>query len=115
MVGINGFTFENRMQYTDWIGAVENPATNGDTAGINGSTGDAGFHKLYLLDDYYEGSDGSFWDVTRTIKWLDNRISALESSGGGGGGDDDDDGGGGTTPDPGGDGWDPDNPDGPVT
>jgi len=115
VVGINGFTFENRMQYTDWIGAVENPATNGDTAGINGSTGDAGFHKLYLLDDYYEGSDGSFWDVTRTIKWLDNRISALESSGGGGGGDDDDDGGGGTTPDPGGDGWDPDNPDGPVT
>lgn len=80
VVGINGFTFENRLQYTDWIGAVENPATNGDTAGINGSTGDAGFHRLYLLDDWYEGQDGSMWDVTRTLRWLDNRIAALERS-----------------------------------
>lgn len=114
VIGINGFTFEDKLMYSDWIGDVSNPATNGDTAGINGSTGDAGFRKLYLLDDYYIGSGGEMWDVTRTIEWLDNRISALESSGGGGD-DDDDDGGGGTTPDPGGDGWDPDNPDGPVT
>lgn len=79
VVGISGFTFENEVQYSNWIGSVENPATNGDTAGINGSNGDAGFRKLYLLDDYYDGSDGTFWDVTRTIKWLDNRISALEA------------------------------------
>lgn len=79
VVGINGFTFENRLQYTDWIGAVGNPATNGDTAGINGSTGDAGFHRLYLLDDWYEGQDGSMWDVTRTLRWLDNRLSIVES------------------------------------
>lgn len=91
VVGINGFTFEDRKMYTDWIGDVSNPATGGDdTAGINGGNGDAGFRKLYLLDDYYEGSDGSFWDVTRTIKWLDNRISALEQSCGGDCSDDDD-------------------------
>lgn len=112
VIGINGFTFEDKLMYSDWIGDVSNPATGGDdTAGINGSTGDAGFRKLYLLDDYYIGSGGEMWDVTRTIKWLDNRISALESSGGGGDDDDDE---GGTTPDPGGDGWDPDNPDGPI-
>lgn len=112
VIGITGWTFENKIMYSDWIGDVENPGSFGDTAGMNGRTGNAGFHKLYLLDDWYIGQDGSMWDVTRTLKWLDNRIAALESSGGGG--DDDDDGGGGTTPDPGGDGWDPDNPDGPV-
>ena len=80
VVGISGFTFEDEIMYSNWIGSVENPATNGDTAGINGSNGDAGFHKLYLLDDWYEGQDGSMWDVTRTLRWLDNRIAALERS-----------------------------------
>lgn len=112
-IGFSGFDCWNKILRTNWIGNVENPATGGDDAGINGRNGDAGFRKLYLLDDWYEGSDGTMWDVTRTLKWLDNRISALEGGGGGGGGDDDDDDGG-TTPDPGGDGWDPDNPDGPI-
>ena len=81
VVGINGFTFENRKMYTDWIGDVSNPATGGDdTAGINGGNGDAGFRKLYLLDDWYIGQDGDMWDVTRTLRWLDNRIAALERS-----------------------------------
>lgn len=81
VVGINGFTFENKLMYSDWIGSIANPATDGDdTSGLNGRTGDAGFRKLYLLDDWYEGSDGTMWDVTRTLKWLDNRIAALESS-----------------------------------
>lgn len=81
VVGITGFTFENRKMYTDWIGDVANPATGGDdTAGINGSTGDAGFRKLYLLDDWYIGQDGEMWDATRTMRWLDNRIAILERS-----------------------------------
>lgn len=78
-IGLSGFWNENYKLRTNWIGSVANPALNDDDdAGINGSTGDAGFRKLYLLDDYYIGSDNEMWDVTRTIKWLDNRISALE-------------------------------------
>lgn len=79
VVGVPGFEFKNKKMSSNWIGSVENPALNTDQAGINGSTGDAGFRKLYLLDDWYEGQDGTFWDVTRTLKWLDNRIAILES------------------------------------
>jgi len=80
VVGISGWTFEDEIMYSNWIGNVENPASNGDTAGMNGRTGNAGFHRLYLLDDWYIGKDGSMWDVTRTLRWLDNRIAALERS-----------------------------------
>ena len=80
VVGVPGFEFKNRKMTSNWIGGVENPALeNSDQAGINGGTGDAGFRKLYLLDDWYEGQDGTFWDVTRTLRWLDDRISALEA------------------------------------
>ena len=79
VIGITGWTFEDRLMYSDWIGDVENPATGGDTAGINGRTGSAGFRRLYLLDGWYEGSDGEMWDVTRTIRWLDNRLRSIES------------------------------------
>jgi len=78
VVGCPGWTFEDKIMYSDWFGDVENPASNGDTAGINGRTGNAGFRKLYLLDGWYEGSDGSMWDVTRTIRWLDNRLRNIE-------------------------------------
>ena len=80
VIGITGWTFEDEIMYSNWIGDVENPASNGDTAGMNGRTGNAGFHRLYLLDDWYIGQDGSMWDVTRTLRWLDNRIAALERS-----------------------------------
>lgn len=79
VVGVPGFEFKNRKMSTNWIGNVENPAVGTDQAGINGGTGDAGFRKLYLLDSWYEGQGGTMWDVTRTLKWLDNRISALEA------------------------------------
>jgi len=79
VVGVPGFEFKNRKMSTNWIGNVENPAVGTDQAGINGGTGDAGFRKLYLLDSWYEGQDGTMWDVTRTLKWLDNRISSLEA------------------------------------
>lgn len=97
VVGCPGWTFEDGIMYSDWFGDVENPASNGDTAGINGNNGNAGFRKLYLLDDWYEGSDGSMWDVTRTIRWLDNRLRNIEDFcsshnwDGDSGGDDDDD------------------------
>jgi len=90
VIGITGWTFEDEIMYSNWIGDVENPASNGDTAGLNGRTGNAGFRRLYLLDDWYIGQDGDMWDVTRTLKWLDNRISALEGGGGGCGDDSDD-------------------------
>lgn len=90
VVGISGWTFENEIMYSNWIGDVENPASNGDTAGMNGRTGNAGFHRLYLLDDWYIGKDGSMWDVTRTLRWLDNRIAALERSCSGDSSDSDD-------------------------
>lgn len=102
IVGCPGFTFEDKIMYSDWVGGVENPATDGDTAGINGRTGNAGFRRLYLLDGWYEGSDGSMWDVTRTIRWLDNRLRSIEDfcashnwDGEEGGGDGDDPGSGG--------------------
>ena len=100
-IGFSGFDCWDKILRTNWIGSVENPATGGDDAGINGKTGDAGFRKLYLLDDWYEGSDGSMWDVTRTIRWIDNRLRSIESfcashdwSGSEGGDDGDDPGGG---------------------
>lgn len=77
-IGFSGFDCWDKILRTNWIGSVENPATNGDDAGINGRTGDAGFKRLYLLDGWYEGSDGSMWDVTRTIRWLDNRLRSIE-------------------------------------
>lgn len=81
VVGVPGFEFKNKKMSSNWIGSVENPALgNSDQAGINGNTGDAGFRKLYLLDDWYEGQDGTFWDVTRTLRWLDNRVSSLEAA-----------------------------------
>lgn len=112
VVGCPGWTFEDKIMYSDWFGDVENPASNGDTAGINGRTGNAGFRKLYLLDGWYEGSDGSMWDVTRTIRWLDNRLRNIEDFcashnwDGDAGGDDGDD--------PGGSGGDGYLDDGPV-
>ena len=77
-IGFSGFDCWDKILRTNWIGDVENPATGGDDAGINGRTGNAGFKKLYLLDGWYEGSDGSMWDVTRTIRWLDNRLRNIE-------------------------------------
>lgn len=77
-IGFSGFDCWDKILRTNWIGDVENPATGGDDAGINGRTGNAGFKKLYLLDGWYEGSDGSMWDVTRTIRWLDNRLRSIE-------------------------------------
>ena len=76
-IGFSGFDCWDKILRTNWIGNVENPATNGDDAGINGGTGDAGFRKLYLLDGWYEGDDG-MWDVTRTIRWIDNRLREIE-------------------------------------
>lgn len=107
-IGFSGFDCWDKILRTNWIGDVENPATGGDDAGINGRTGNAGFKKLYLLDGWYEGSDGEMWDVTRTIRWLDNRLRSIESfcqshdwDGEEGGGDGDDPGsdGGGYLPD----------------
>ena len=77
-IGFSGFDCWDKILRTNWLGNVENPATDGDDAGINGRTGDAGFRRLYLLDGWYEGSDGSMWDVTRTIRWLDNRLREIE-------------------------------------
>lgn len=78
-IGFSGFdVWDNRLR-TNWIGAVTNPATGGSDAGINGNSGDAGFRRLFLLDDWYEGEDGSMWDVTRTIRWIDNRLKSIEN------------------------------------
>ena len=79
VVGVPGFEFKNRKMATNWIGSVLNPALNTDQAGINGGTGDAGFRKLYLLDSWYEGQNSTMWDVTRTLKWLDSRLSTVEN------------------------------------
>lgn len=80
VVGVPGFEFKNRKMASNWIGSVENPALgNSDQAGINGSTGDAGFRKLYLLDSWYIGQDNTMWDITRTLKWLDSRLSTVEN------------------------------------
>ena len=76
-VGFSGFDVWDGRLRTNWIGSMTNPATGGSDAGINGTNGLAGFRGLYLLDPWYQGSDG-MWDVTRTIRWLDNRISSLE-------------------------------------
>ena len=111
-IGFSGFDCWNKILRTNWIGSVENPATNGDDAGINGKTGDAGFRKLYLLDDWYKGSDGEMWDMTRTVRWIDNRLRNIEDFcashdwDGESGGDDGDD--------PGSDGGDDYLPDGPI-
>ena len=79
MVGVPGFEFKSSKMSSNWIGTVLNPALNTDLAGINGGTGDAGFRKLYLLDSWYIGQDGTMWDVTRTLKWLDSRLSTVEN------------------------------------
>ena len=79
VVGVPGFEFKSSKMSSNWIGNVLNPALNTDLAGINGGTGDAGFRKLYLLDSWYEGQDGTMWDVTRTLKWLDSRLSTVEN------------------------------------
>ena len=103
-IGFSGFDCWDNILRTNWIGDVENPATNGDDAGINGGNGDAGFRRLYLLDGWYRGDDGSLWDVTRTIRWLDNRLRSIERFcqqhdwNGDEGGDDGDDPGGGDYP-----------------
>lgn len=78
-VGISGFYFIDSLQRSNAIGSIENPASEDDSkAAISGTTGYAGFTKLWLLDSWYEGHDGSFWDVTRTLKWLDSRLSTIE-------------------------------------
>ena len=78
-VGFPGFDVWDGILHTSWMGTMTNPGTgNASTAGINGKNGLAGFRGLYLLDPWYMGSDGTMWDVTRTIRWLDNRISSLE-------------------------------------
>lgn len=82
-VGFPGFDVWDKVIHTSWIGQIENPATGGGrgggTAGINGRNGDAGFRRLFLLDGWYEGEDGSMWDVTRTIRWIDNRLRSIEN------------------------------------
>lgn len=78
-VGISGFYFIDSIQRSNALGSIENPASEDDSkAAISGTTGYAGFTKLWLLDSWYEGHDGSFWDVTRTLKWLDSRLSTIE-------------------------------------
>lgn len=82
--GFSGFDFWDNIMHTAWIGSPDtpNPATGsgsgGNTAGINGSNGDAGFRRLFLMDKWYKGEDGSMWDVTRTIRWIDNRLKSIE-------------------------------------
>lgn len=82
-VGWPGFDAWDGILHTSWIGQINNPATGsgggGGTAGINGKNGDAGFRRLFLLDGWYEGSDGEMWDVTRTIRWIDNRLTSIEN------------------------------------
>lgn len=80
-VGVPGFWFGDKIMHSNWMGSITNEATGDDMAGINGGNGYAGFRKLYLLDDWYEGQDGTFWDVTRTLRWLDSRLAAIESAG----------------------------------
>lgn len=91
VVGMKNMEFAHGFFKSMSIGDFTNPVTGDDeTFALRGNTGYAAFTKLYLLDDYYIGQDGDMWDVTRTIKWLDNRISALEGGGGGCGDDSDD-------------------------
>jgi len=78
-IGFSGFDCWDEKLRTNWLGQVNNPATGGTDAGINGKNGDAGFRRLFLLDDWYRGSDGNLWDVTRTIRWIENRLSDLEN------------------------------------
>ena len=75
----DGFQYEQKKLRTSWIGSINDPATGGDDAGINGNNGEAGFKKLYLLDTWYQGHDGTMWDVTRTLQWLDSRLSTVEN------------------------------------
>lgn len=78
-VGISGFYFIDSLQRSNSLGRIENPASEDDSkAAISGTTGYAGFTKLWLLDSWFSGHDGSFWDVTRTLKWLDSRLSTIE-------------------------------------
>lgn len=78
-VGFSGFdVWDNRLR-TNWVGEFTNPATGGTDAGINGGNGDAGFHRLFLMDKWFKGEDGSMWDVTRTLIWLANRVTSLEN------------------------------------
>lgn len=78
-VGISGFYFIDSLQRSNALGSIENPASEDDSkAAISGTTGYAGFTKLWLLDSWFEGQDGSFWDVARTLKWLDSRLSTIE-------------------------------------
>lgn len=78
-VGISGFYFIDSLQRSNALGSIENPASEDDSkAAISGITGYAGFTKLWLLDSWFEGQDGSFWDVARTLKWLDSRLSTIE-------------------------------------
>ena len=78
-VGISGFYFIDSLQRSNSLGSIENPASGDNSkAAISGITGYAGFTKLYLLDSWFEGSGGDFWDVTRTLKWLDSRLSTIE-------------------------------------
>lgn len=86
VIGLGGWTSEDNVIYSNWIGDVGNPATEntsvaGDVAAMNGDTGEAGFKKLYLLD-------GDLVDVGAKLEDYGRRIAALERSGGG---DDDDD------------------------
>ena len=82
--GFSGFDFWDNIMHTSWIGSPDtpNPATGsgsgGNTAGINGDNGDAGFRRLFLLDSWYKGEDGNMWDITRTIRWIDNRLKSIE-------------------------------------
>lgn len=77
-VGISGFYFIDSLQRSNSLGSIENPASEDDSkAAISGITGYAGFTKLWLLDPWFEGQDG-MWDVTRTLKWLDSRLTTIE-------------------------------------
>ena len=81
VVGVPGFEFKNRKMASEWIGSILNPALNTDQAGINGSTGYAGFRDVYLMDPWMvDGSDGHTWSVVESLKWLDNRITPLVSA-----------------------------------
>lgn len=78
-VGISGFYFIDSLQRSNSLGSIENPASDDDSkAAISGLTGYAGFTKLWLLDSWFAGQDGTFWDVARTLKWLDGRITTIE-------------------------------------
>ena len=75
-MGFSGFYIEDEVMQTAWMGRATNPATGGSTAGINGSTGAAGFSAVYILL-----GNGAALNVGDLLIDYGNRISDLEAGG----------------------------------